>query len=60
MDRRTVYETGENLTKNNIKRAYSFLKDLTTVKRQKAIDVQDYLGKCLTEEREILNRWTEY
>ena len=35
------------------------MKDLTTVKQGKAT-VQDSSGKCLTEEREILNRWTEY
>ena len=36
------------------------MKDLTTVKQGKATTVQDRSGKCLTEEREILNRWTEY
>ena len=36
------------------------MKDLTTVKQGKATTVQDRSGKCLTEERHILNRWTEY
>ena len=36
------------------------MKDLTTVKQRKATTVQDRSGKCLTQEREILNRWTEY
>ena len=36
------------------------MKDLTTVKRGKATTVQDRSGKRLTEERQILNRWTEY
>ena len=36
------------------------MKDLTTVKQGKAATVQDRLGKCLTEERQIPNRWTEY
>ena len=36
------------------------MKDLTTVKQGKATTVQDRSGKCLTEEQEILNRWTEY
>ena len=53
-------ETEENLRKNNSKRAYQLLKHLTTVKQGKATTVQDRSGKCLTEEREILNRWTEY
>ena len=53
-------ETEENLRKNNSKRAYQLVKDLTTVKQGKATTVQDRSGKCLTEERQILNRWTEY
>ena len=36
------------------------MKDLTTVKQGKATTVQDSSGKCLTEERDTLNRWTEY
>ena len=36
------------------------MKDLTTVRRVKATTVQDRSGKCLTEEREIRNRCTEY
>ena len=36
------------------------MKDLTTVKQGEATTVQDCSGKCLREEREILNRWTEY
>ena len=47
-------EIKENLRKNNSK------KDLTTVKQGKATTVQDHSGKCLTEERKILNWQTEY
>ena len=53
-------EIEENLRKNNSKRAYQLVKDLTTVKQGKAITVQGRSGKCLTEERQILNQWTEY
>ena len=53
-------ETEENLRRNNSKRAYQLVKDLTTVKQGKVTTVQDRSGKCLTEERQILNRWTEY
>ena len=53
-------EIEENLRKNNSKRAYQLVKDLTTVKQGKATTVQDRSGKCLTKERQILNRWTEY
>ena len=53
-------ETEENLRKNNSKRAYQLVKDLSTVKQGKATSVQDRSGKYPTEERQILNRWTEY
>ena len=45
----------ENLRKNNSKRTYQLVKDLTTVKQGKATTVQDRSGKCLIEERQILN-----
>ena len=55
-------EIEEILRKNNSKRAYPLVivKDLTTVKQGKATTVRDRSWKCLTEEQEILNRWTEY
>ena len=53
-------EIEENLRKNDSKWVYQLVKDLITVKQGKATTVQDRSGKCLTEEREILNRWTEY
>ena len=53
-------EIEENLRKNNSNRAYQLVKDLTTAKQGKATTVQDRSGKCLTEERQILNQWTEY
>ena len=46
--------------KNNSKRAYQLVKDLSTVKQGKATTVQDRSGKCLAEERQILSRWTKY
>ena len=53
-------EIGENLKRNNSNRAYELVKDLTTVKQGKVTAVQDRSGKCLTEERQTLNRRTEY
>ena len=53
-------EIEENLWKNNSKRTCQLVKDLATVKQGRATTVQDRSGKYLTEEREILNRWTEY
>ena len=52
-------EIEENLRKNNSKRAYQLVYYLTTVKQGKATTVQDRSGKCRTEERQTLNRWTE-
>ena len=48
------------LRKNNSKKAYQLVKDLTTEKLGKSTTMQDMSRKCLTEENEILNRWTEY
>ena len=46
--------------KNNSKKAYQLVKDLTAEKQGKSTTIQDKSEKCLTEENEILNRWTEY
>ena len=50
-------EIKQNL-KNNSKKTYQLMKD--TVKQGKATAVQDRSGTYLTEEQQILNRWTEY
>ena len=49
------------LNKNNSKRACQLVKGLTSEKHGRSSAIQDsYPGKCLTEEKEILSRWTEY
>ena len=48
------------LRKNNSKKAYQLVKDLTTEKQGKSTTIQDKSGKCLIEENEIFNRWTEF
>ena len=48
------------LNKNNSKRAYQLVMDLTSEKQRRSSTIQDRSGKCLTEEQEILSRWTEY
>ena len=53
-------ETETCLNKNNSKRAYQLVKDLTSEKQGRSSTIQDISGKCLTEEKEILSRWTEY
>ena len=52
-------EIEENPKKNKSKWAHQLVKDLTPVKQRKAT-IQDYSGKRLTEEWEILNWCTEY
>ena len=47
------------LNKNNSKRAYQLVKDLTSEKQGRSSTIQDKSGKCLTEEKEILSRWTD-
>ena len=46
------------LNKNNNKRAYQLVK--VQEKQGRSSTIQDKSGKCLTEEKEILSRWTEY
>ena len=48
------------MNKNNSKRAYQLVKDLNSEKQGRSSTIQDNSGKCLTEEKEILSRWTEY
>ena len=48
------------LRKNNSKKAYQLVGDLTTEKQGKSTTIQDKSGECLTGENEILNKWTEY
>ena len=44
------------LNKNNSKRTYQLVKDLTSEKQGRSSTIQDKSGKCLTEEKEILSR----
>ena len=47
------------LKKNNSKKVYQLVKNMTAEKQGTSSTIQDKSGKCLTEENEILNRWTE-
>ena len=49
-----------NMKKNNSKKTYQLVKDLTSTKQGRTTTIQDKDGKCLTEEQDILKRWTEY
>ena len=48
------------LRKNSSKKVYQLVKDLTAEKQDKSRTIQVKSRKYLTEENEILNRWTEY
>ena len=49
----------ENLQKNNNKKAYQLVKELISSKQGRTRTIQDKAGTCLTEEQDILKRWTE-
>ena len=53
-------EIDDNLGKNNSKKAYQLVKDLTSSKQGCTTTIQDKNGKRLTEDKDILNRWTEH
>ena len=53
-------ETEICLNKNNSKKAYQLVKDLTSEKQDRSTTVQDKSGKCLPEEQKILCRRAEY
>ena len=50
----------DSLKKNNSKRAYHLVKDLTSTKQERTTTIQDKSGTCLTENNDVLKRWTEY
>ena len=48
------------LKKNNSKKAYKLVQDLTGTKQERTTTMQYKGGTCLTENEDILKRWTEY
>ena len=48
-------EIDDNLGKNNSKKAYQLVKDLTSSKQGRTTTIQDKNGKRLTEDKDILN-----
>ena len=47
------------LNKNSSKTAYQLVKDLTSEKQGRSSTIQGRSGKYLTDEQEILRRWTD-
>ena len=50
----------DSMKKNNSKKTYQLVKDLTSTKQGRTSTIQDNDEKCLTEEQDILKRWSEY
>ena len=50
----------DDCLKNNSKQAYKLVQDLTSTKQERTTAIQDKGGTCLTENENILKRWTEY
>jgi len=53
-------DIGNNLSKNNSKKAYELVKELPSTKQERSTVIQNKKGEPLTEEGDILKRWTEY
>ncbi|XP_076468950.1 uncharacterized protein LOC143299552 [Babylonia areolata] len=53
-------EIEKTLKQNNSKKAYQLVKKLTSTRQERTTTIQDKTGKCITEEQDILKRWTEY
>ncbi|GFO47197.1 endonuclease-reverse transcriptase [Plakobranchus ocellatus] len=49
-----------SLKHNNSNKAYKIVKELTDTKQARATTIESKEGKCLTQEKDILERWTEY
>ena len=53
-------EIEDNLKRNNSKRAYQVVKELTNERKTITNVIKDKSGKSLTEEKAVIKRWTEY
>ena len=52
---------GDCLTRNNTKRAYQIVNDLTKPKDNAAVNIQDkHVSKFITDKMDVRKRWTEY
>ena len=50
----------DDCLKNNSKKAYKLVQDLTGTKQERTTTIQEKGVKCLTKNKDILKRWTEY
>ena len=51
---------GDGLRQVELGPRNTMMMNLTSEKQGRSSTIQDKSGKCLTEENEILSRWTEY
>ena len=54
------FEVETSLRRNNCKKAFQIVKDLTKQNQPRVNSIKDKDGHCLTESQDIVNRWTEY
>ena len=50
----------DRMKKNNSKKTYQLVKDLTSSKQGQTTSIRNKDGKYLTEEQDILERWSKY
>ena len=53
-------DIGKCLIRNNIKKAFQIVNELTKNKDKIIVNVHDKYSKCITDQIEVLKRWTEY
>ena len=53
-------DIGECLIRNNTKKAYQIINELTKKKDNIIVNVHYKDGKCIKDKTEVLKRWTEY
>ena len=53
-------DIGECLIRNNTKKAYQIVNELTKKKDNIIVNVHDTDGKCITDKTEVMKSWTAY
>ena len=53
-------DIGNCLIRNNTKKAYHIVNDLTKQKDKIDVNINDKDGKCITDKSDVMKRWTEY
>ena len=56
----TCTDIGNCLIRNNTKKTYQIVTDLTKQKDKIAVNINGKDGKCITDKSDVMKRWTEY